>query len=145
MNRTVSFQPRFVEFIPRELEAGVLYISDRFKTASHLCACGCGERVVTPLTPVDWRVRLAGGKVSLHPSIGNWNYACKSHYWIKNNEVIWGGALSDSQIAKVQRKDLTDKQAYVREQNRRKSTGHVAPSKGNNGRVLDKIMKLLGL
>lgn len=145
MNRTVSFQPRFVEFIPRELEAGVLYISDRFKTASHLCACGCGERVVTPLTPVDWRLRVAGGKVSLHPSIGNWNYACKSHYWIKNNEVIWAGSLSRHQIAKVQQQDLADKQAYVREQNRRRSSGQVAPSKGKNEGILDKLKKLLGL
>lgn len=145
MNRTDSFQPRFVEFIPRELEAGVLYISERFKTASHLCACGCGERVVTPLTPVDWRLLVADGKVSLHPSIGNWNYACKSHYWIKNSEVIWGGPLSDRQIAKVQRKDLADKQAYVRELNRSKSSGHVAPSKGKNRGVLDRIKKLLGL
>lgn len=145
MTRMVSFQPRFVEFIPRDLEAGVLYISDRFKTASHLCACGCGERVVTPLTPVDWGLLVAGDKVSLHPSIGNWNYACKSHYWINNNEVIWGGSLSDLQIAEVQRKDLADKQAYVREQNRNKSSGHVAPSKGKVRRILDKIKKFLGL
>lgn len=144
MNRTDSFQPRFVEFIPRELETGVLYISDRFKTASHLCACGCGERVVTPFTPVDWRLRVAGGKVSLYPSIGNWNYACKSHYWIKNNEVIWAGVLSDNEIAEVQRKDLADKQAYVSEQNRRKSSGHVEPSKRKSWGILDKIKKLLG-
>lgn len=144
MNRTVSFQPRFVEFIPRELEAGVLYISDRFKTASHLCACGCGERVVTPLTPVDWRLRVAGDKVSLHPSIGNWNYACKSHYWIRNNEVKWAGALSPSQIAKIQRRDLADKQAYVREQDRRGSSARAALSKDKSEGALNKIKKLFG-
>lgn len=145
MNRTDSYHPRFVEFIPRELEAGVLYISEKYKTASHLCACGCGERVVTPLTPVDWRLHVAGGKVSLHPSIGNWNYACKSHYWIRNNEVIWAGSMSDHEIAKVQRKDLADKQAYIREQNRRKSSSHVEPSKRKSWGILDKIKKLLGL
>jgi hypothetical protein len=145
MSRTTSFQPRFVEYIPRELEAGVLYISDRFKTASHLCACGCGERVVTPLTPADWKLKVAAGKVSLFPSIGNWNYACKSHYWIKNNEVVWAGALSGAQIARVQRQDLADKQAYIREQNIRKSSHHVAPSKDRSQGVLHKIKKLFGL
>jgi len=47
---------KFVEFIPAKPEEGILYISIEYKTATHLCACGCGERVVTPLSPVDWKL-----------------------------------------------------------------------------------------
>jgi len=36
-------KPEFVEYIPNMLEIGVLYISIPYQTASHLCACGCGE------------------------------------------------------------------------------------------------------
>jgi hypothetical protein len=37
----------FVEYVPRELEDDVLYISIRYRTAVHRCACGCGNKVVT--------------------------------------------------------------------------------------------------
>lgn len=115
-----EFRPEFVEFIPRELEEGVLYISEKYKTASHKCACGCGEKVVTPLSPVEWQLLKLRGKVSLSPSIGNWNYACKSHYLIKSNKVVWAGAMSSRQIALVQKKDRVDKERYVDALNRKK-------------------------
>ena len=57
----------FVEFIPEELKEGVLYISINYATASHLCCCGCGNRVVTPITPDDWKLIFDGVSVSLHP------------------------------------------------------------------------------
>ena len=41
----------FVDFVPKRLDDGVLYVSIRFGTAVHRCACGCGEEVVTPLGP----------------------------------------------------------------------------------------------
>lgn len=107
------FEPEFVEFIPKSLQPGVLYISQRYMTASHLCACGCREKVVTPLSPADWQLRNDAGVVSLHPSIGNWNYACRSHYWIRRNRVVWAGGMSERQIARVQAKDLADKARYV--------------------------------
>ncbi|PZV33546.1 DUF6527 family protein [Mesorhizobium kowhaii] len=47
-------QPRFVDYIPDDVEAGVLYVSQRFSTAAHLCCCGCGREVVTPLNPAKW-------------------------------------------------------------------------------------------
>ncbi len=71
----------FVEFIPCELEEGVLYISIPYTTAVHNCCCGCGNRVVTPLTPADWKLSYDGEAVWLSPSIGNWNFPCQSHYW----------------------------------------------------------------
>ena len=42
--RTYAFQ--FVEFIPKVLDEGVLYVSMTYATARHLCFCGCGMRVV---------------------------------------------------------------------------------------------------
>lgn len=114
---TCEIRPQFVEFIPQRLEAGVLYISERYRTASHLCPCGCGEKVVTPLSPVDWTLRNDGGLVSMHPSIGNWSYRCRSHYWIRRNQVIWAGAMTDEEIAAVQRRDLADKTRHIRQVN----------------------------
>ena len=87
---------RFVEFIPRELDSNTIYVSISYATAIHNCCCGCGNRVVTPLAPKEWKLIFDGRTISLEPSIGNWRYSCRSHYWITNNRVIWvvdsGGA-----------------------------------------------------
>jgi hypothetical protein len=84
-----NFQHKFVEIIPDELEEGVLYITIEYCTAIHKCVCGCGNEVVTPLSPKDWRLTFDGKSVSLYPSIGNWGFECQSHYWIKNNNVLF--------------------------------------------------------
>lgn len=109
--------PRFVVFIPDDVEDGILYVSEEYKTAIHKCCCGCGEEVVTPLSPVDWQLSRHGNSVSMSPSIGNWNYACQSHYWIVNNRIEWSGRMSEKQIRLVQQRDKRDKQQYVAELN----------------------------
>lgn len=38
--RIRTVRTEFVETIPEKLEQGVLYVSERRKTAAHLCACG---------------------------------------------------------------------------------------------------------
>lgn len=80
---------KFVEFIPDALNEGILYVSVTHGTSVHRCCCGCGREVVTPLTPADWRMIFDGETVSLYPSIGNWNFPCRSHYWISENRVEW--------------------------------------------------------
>jgi hypothetical protein len=115
-----EFRPEFVEFIPSALLPGVLYISGRYRTASHLCACGCGSKVVTPLSPADWQLTRRHDRVSLHPSIGNWNYACRSHYWIRDNKIIWSGRMTEARIARVQERDRSDKARQVEHRNRTK-------------------------
>jgi hypothetical protein len=116
-----TIRPEYVEFVPRNLEQGVLYISKRYHTASHLCACGCGEKVVTPLSPADWRLHEdQAGLVTLHPSIGNWNHPCRSHYWIRSNRIQWAGTLTPAQIARVKAKDIADKARHINEINRKK-------------------------
>lgn len=62
----------FVSVIPDKLDEGILYVSIQYNTALHKCACGCGEEVVTPITPSDWKITYNGESVSLYPSIGNW-------------------------------------------------------------------------
>jgi len=110
----------YVEFIPESLEPGCLFISRRFSTASHLCCCGCGTRVVTPLNPAKWRLTDHGATVSLHPSIGNWSFPCRSHYIVDHGFVRWAGAMSEHQIALVRRKDSLDAKSYVTRSNTKK-------------------------
>lgn len=120
-----SIIPKFVEFIPKEIQEGTLYISEIYATASHKCACGCGERVVTPLSAADWQLRKNGEMVSLHPSIGNWNYTCRSHYWIRNNRIVWSTQLNSREIERVQLRDRIDKARQIDRTNRQRE---VVPS-----------------
>jgi hypothetical protein len=113
MIRQTQLQAVFVEFIPERLELGRLYISQKYSTAIHLCCCGCGNEVVTPLNPARWQLTEHKGKVSLSPSIGNWNFPCRSHYWIVDGQVRWASALSPSQIAAVRKRDLRDAELYA--------------------------------
>ncbi|MFE2696973.1 DUF6527 family protein [Streptomyces mirabilis] len=97
--KPVRLTHRFVDYIPEHLERGVLYVSLTFTTAVHLCACGCGSTVVTPLSPTDWSLTFDGATVSLSPSVGNWSYPCQSHYWIRRNTVSWASRFTPAQIA----------------------------------------------
>ena len=96
----MKMQYKFVEFIPDELENGVLYVSVTYATVVHRCCCGCGNEVVTPLTPSDWQLTFDGESITLFPSIGNWSLPCRSHYWIRKNEVRWAEMWSDEMIRK---------------------------------------------
>lgn len=113
MTRLFSLRHQYVEYIPERLAPGVLYISKRFRTASHLCCCGCGLKVVTPLNPAKWSLTDHGTSVSLSPSIGNWNYPCRSHYLINRNQVRWAGQISQRQVAAVQQRDRKDVERYA--------------------------------
>jgi hypothetical protein len=87
---------RFVEYIPDEIEEGILYISIPFCTAIHKCVCGCGNEVVTPISRKGWKLIFDGETVSLTPSIGSWNLACKSHYFITNNFIKFSRSWDDN-------------------------------------------------
>jgi len=80
---------KFVEYIPSQLEDGIIYVSIKYATVVHKCCCGCGNEVVTPLSPNGWKLIYDGQSISLAPSIGNWGFPCKSHYWIINGNVRW--------------------------------------------------------
>lgn len=89
---------RFVNHIPEILEDNVIYVSIPFETVIHKCCCGCGREVVTPLSPTDWSLTFDGETITLNPSIGNWNFECKSHYFIKKNKVVWARKYTDYEI-----------------------------------------------
>lgn len=114
MPRQSSLTPQFVTFIPESIEHGKLYVSMEYATATHLCCCGCGNRVVTPLSPNDWKLNFDGRSISLYPSIGNWSFPCQSHYVIEANEVRWAGRMTKSEIALVREKDRLTKVRYFK-------------------------------
>jgi len=105
----------FVEFIPEQLEGGVVYVSTEYATVVHLCCCGCGNEVVTPLSPADWKLTFDGVSISLDPSIGNWSFDCQSHYWIRRNKVCWANQWSEDQITQGRRYDAQRKSRYYNE------------------------------
>lgn len=114
---TDTFHPVFVDEIPEGLAPHTLYICIPYATAMHLCACGCGNEVVTPLTPVDWRLSF-NGRVSLSPSIGNWSFLCRSHYWITDERVHWSNAWDDERIERNRARDRRAKDAFFAESTR---------------------------
>ena len=118
--RQLFLRPEFVEFIPERLEDGVLYISQQYHTAIHRCCCGCGEEVVTPLTPTDWSLQIVQGTVTLYPSIGNWSYSCRSHYWIRDSQVVWTGSMTKQQIEYGRALDQRKRDVFFAELNRQK-------------------------
>ncbi|MGN6204678.1 DUF6527 family protein [Humibacter sp.] len=100
-------QPKFTETIPplAEMEPGVLYVSTEYATVSHLCACGCGEEVTISLRPKRWKLTFDGDTVTLNPSIGNTGLACRSHYFIRENGIIWLEPLSDDASVRARHRD----------------------------------------
>lgn len=115
--KLVIITPQFVELIPREIQDGVLYISEEYRTASHMCCCGCGMKVVTSLSPARWQLYREGNLVTLHPSIGNWDFPCRSHYWIRKNRVVWSGAISQQKIQRVKERDKRDLKHQIAQSN----------------------------
>lgn len=115
--KTKVLRPEFVEFFPDSLAEGILYISKEHSTAGHRCCCGCGEEVITPLNPAQWQMKKSAAGVSFYPSVGNWKFSCRSHYWIRNNRVVDAGPLSNAAIENVKRRDRLDKDAYIRQVN----------------------------
>lgn len=101
-----------VYYIPPALEPGVLYVSEEFDAAVHLCACGCGTKVSTPLGPSEWSVHDTPEGPTLRPSVGNWQMPCRSHYLITRGEVRWGGAWTAEQIERGRRAEGQRREEY---------------------------------
>jgi hypothetical protein len=112
MMQDIVLKHEFVEFIPDELQEGTIYVSIRFATATHLCCCGCGNKVITPLRPKDWKLVFDGKTISLDPSIGNWSFACQSHYWIVRNNVKWARPRTQEEVRAGRTYDTLAKDEY---------------------------------
>jgi len=123
MKRMPALTHEFVEFLPDTLEDGKIYISIPYATVTHRCCCGCGNEVVTPLSPTDWRLIFDGQTISLEPSIGSWSFPCQSHYWIKKNKVKWDRQWSNAKVAAGRAHDKAAKQRLLQHQQTEAPTG----------------------
>ena len=108
----MKFTLQRVHYMPKELNPGVLYVSEEFDIAMHLCACGCGSKIRTPLGPTEWAVEETDSGPSLYPSVGNWQQACQSHYWINRGEIRWAAKWTPDQIAAGRRGEEERRRAY---------------------------------
>lgn len=111
----MRFELRRVRTMPAKLQRGLLYVSEEFETAAHLCACGCGSKVRTPLGPTEWQFTEDAEGPSLDPSIGNWQHACKSHYWITRGAVAWSNSWTPDQIATGRAREERRREHYYAE------------------------------
>ena len=100
--RLTELTPEYCETIPATLEPGRLYISDTHNVAVHLCPCGCGCRVAVPFVELGtnpanytgpgsdyWVLTKSPRGVTFSPSFGNWDFVCRSHYFITDNKIQW--------------------------------------------------------
>lgn len=111
--RQTALRLQLVEFIPEQLEEGVLYVSQRYRTAMHRCCCGCGNEVVTPLGPAAWTLDVVDGAATLYPSVGNWSLACRSHYLVRSGRVVWARDMSREEIERDRLRDQRLRDEHV--------------------------------
>ena len=109
MNRLTEFKEvrhiteLLMPWIPGEEkpEYGVLYVAETEyqdeQFVQYSCPCGCGTVVFIPyykqsqqkeLYP-SWGFKETDGKVTLSPSILSSGFPCRSHYFIRDNRILW--------------------------------------------------------
>lgn len=132
-----AIEHQFVDYIPADLEQGVLYIALDFGAVMHLCADGCGERISTPLHPAQWSLIYDGNTVSLSPSVGSGSN-CGSHYRIRNGTVSWSRAMTQDQFKRGRERDRAAVQRYYEPE-----TPAVREPEARPGGLLARIMQRL--
>jgi hypothetical protein len=115
MKRPLKIRHEFVEFIPKVRDRGVLYISIPYATAVHDCFCGCGHKVVTPISCVGWVLTYNGEAVTLWPSVGNWGFPCRSHYFIRNDTVVWAADMTEEMVQQGRARDRVAREHHFGE------------------------------
>ena len=63
-----------------------------------------------------WSFELKGGL--FYPSIGNWQFPCKSHYWISGGEIRWAEEWTPEQIEAGREAEDQRRRRYYRERDR---------------------------
>jgi len=101
-----------VHYMPKELKPGILYVSEEFGAAAHLCPCGCGSKIRTPLGPTEWALEETDNGPTIYPSIGNWQLPCQSHYWISDGRVVWSTKWTLNEIAAGRRSEDQRRRDY---------------------------------
>jgi Family of unknown function (DUF6527) len=113
-----------VIYLPKELSQGILYVSNEYAVAGHLCACGCGVKVITPLGSAEWTYSERNGHPTLYPSIGSWQMPCRSHYFITEGQIQWASQWSDAQIVAGRSAEEQKRQAYYQLRDRQRGFWH---------------------
>ncbi len=132
----MKFELQYVDYMPKELRPKVLYVSREFGTAAHLCACGCGSKIRTPLGPTEWALEETSRGPSLRPSVGNWQQSCQSHYWIHQGEIKWADKWTPEQIATGRLGEGNRRESYFNALHRKES--------GFTRRILRWVLGLFG-
>ena len=104
MTISPDYTAMFIDTFPTPMEPGVLYVSTKYSTAGHTCACGCGNEIVTKLSPARWKITY-DGEISLAPSVGVIALPCNSHYFITRGQVDWHRQLTPAQKTRAREAD----------------------------------------
>jgi len=114
-----------VQYLPQELEPGILYVSEEFGVAGHLCPCECGSKIITPLGLTEWSFNKYDEKPTLYPSIGNWQLPCRSHYWITEGEIEWSYQWTEEQIKEGYRHEEMRRQRHFGNLNKKQKRKNI--------------------
>lgn len=108
--------PKFVDEIPDKIGEGYLYLCLPYNAVIHKCPCGCGEIISTPLDKkYGWIMQYDGETVSLSPSIGNGFYKCRSHYFIRENKIVWLEKIKETEIKDPKKKVTNFIKSFIKE------------------------------
>ena len=110
MTQTIKLEA--VHYMPKVLTPGILYYSAEFDSAAHICACGCGSKIRTPIGPTEWSIKNTPEGPTLRPSVGNWQKPCKSHYLITNGKIQWASRWSNDQIIQGRSEEQARRKTY---------------------------------
>lgn len=127
---------RKVDYMPPRLEPGVLYVSEEFGVAVHLCACGCGNKISVPIGPSEWTLTERNGRPSLWPSIGSGQLPCESHYVIRNGRIEWAPKMSAQQTQSAMRADQRRREAHYKT---------LQPKPGFVASLWQRLLRFLGI
>lgn len=74
------------------IRPGVLYIGRISHEIKFYCPCGCGTIITLPTSGKTNRSVMIDGNeatVTIEPSFRHDDLPCKSHYFIRDNKVLW--------------------------------------------------------
>ena len=94
----------FVDWMPNKRKENIIYISNRGRLIIHNCFCGCGEGVPITIGKIgkhnNWTYSLNDKKeITIFPSIAT-GLKCGSHYFIRDNKVVWSNPISREEVQK---------------------------------------------
>lgn len=84
-----KFNTVYIDSLPlrNDMKENTIYVSKKTWQSSHLCACGCGEEVLTPNIVGGWSYFVdEDDNLTMRPGIHN--DICKSSYEIRKGYAI---------------------------------------------------------